>query len=250
MIIIKNKLAIEKMRMAGKLLSQVFEKLSDIVVSGKNTLEIDTFIEKKIKSLGLRSECKGYAGYNYVSCISLNDVVVHGIPSRKIVLKSGDFVKIDIVASYKGYCADMARYFFVGQVSSLVKRLAMTAQRALDTAIDKAFPGRQLSEISVCIQQVVEAEGFGVVREFAGHGIGKDMHEDPEVPNFGEPGKGPILREGMTFAIEPMITERGYDVRVMADGWAVQTIDGGFAAHVEDTIVVMRDGAEILTRSV
>ena len=201
-----------------------------------------------MRKAGLVPVCKGYGGYQHATCISLNDTVIHGVPSQKIVLKSGDFVKIDVVGSYKGYCADMTRYFFVDQVSELVKRLAAVAQRALDAAIDEIAPGKRVSDISARVQREVEAHGFGVVRTFAGHGIGKKIHEDPEVPNFAEPGQGPILREGMTLAIEPMITEKDYAVKVMEDGWTVKTVDGGLAAHVEDTVAVVSGGAEVLTR--
>ena len=248
MIIIKNKVAIEKMRKCGKLLAQILKDIEKNVIVGVSTLQLDSLIEKKIKNVGMKAECKGYAGYPFATCISLNNIVVHGMPSEKIILKSGDFVKIDVVTSYKGYCADMCRYFFVGQVSDDVKKIAYTAQRALDSAIDMVKPGCRLSDVSVKIQSIVEKAGFGVVREFAGHGIGKDIHEDPDVPNFGEPGKGPILRENMTLAIEPMITQGDYEIKIDKDGWTVRTVDGGLAGHVEDTILITKRGAEILTR--
>jgi len=247
-IVIKNKAAIDKMRTAGKLLARIVEEVRECVIPGVNTLEIDTFVEKRMRASGLKPECKGYAGYRHATCISVNDVVVHGIPSKEIILKSGDFVKIDIVGSYKGYCADLARYFFVGEVNPIAKRMAAVAQRALDLGINEVAPGKHLSDVSAIIQHVVEKEGFGVVRTFAGHGIGKGIHEHPDVPNYGKPGQGPILRVGMTIAIEPMITEKNYDVQIMEDGWTAKTVDGGLAAHVEDTIVVTKDGAEILTR--
>lgn len=249
MIIIKNKIAIDTMRTAGHKLAGVFSKLSGKVVEGVNTLELNNFIEAEMISVGLRPECKGYGGYCHATCISLNDVIVHGVPSEKNVLKSGDFVKIDVVGSYSGYCADMTRFYFVGKVKPVVKLLAKTAQIALDSAINISKPGVRLSELSGCVQKIVEDAGFGVVRKFAGHGIGRSIHEDPEVPNFVEGSEmGPILREGMTLAIEPMITQNSIEVRVDSDGWTARTSDGGFAAHVEDTIVIMRNGAEILTR--
>lgn len=248
MIIIKDRIALQKMRQAGLLLSQVMKVSASKVLVGASTLEIDMFIESEMRKRDLNPVCKGYCGYAYASCISLNDVVVHGVPSDKVVLKSGDFVKIDIAASYQGYCADMARYFFVGEVDKKVDRLAKTAKRALDTAIDMIAPGVSISEISSGIQKVVEDAGFGVVRVFAGHGLGKSLHEDPEVPNFEEPGHGPILREGMTIAIEPMITQGSYDVKIDSDGWTARTVDGGMAAHIEDTIAVTKSGAEVLTR--
>lgn len=248
MIVVKNKIALDKMRVAGRLLAQILGEVSSQVVLGANTLEIDTFIEKKMRKAGLVPVCKGYGGYEYATCISLNDTVIHGVPSQKTVLKSGDFVKIDVAGSYKGYCADMTRCFFVGEVSNMVKRLSRVAQRALDAAIDEIAPGKRVSDISARVQREVESQGFGIVRTFAGHGIGKKLHEEPQVPNYSEPGQGPILREGMTLAIEPMITEKSYEVRVMEDGWSVKTVDGGLAAHVEDTVAVVKGGAEVLTR--
>lgn len=248
MIKVKNKQALEKMKTAGQALAQIMDEVSSRLVPGATTLEIDRFIEKMMILRSLKPVCKGYAGYKHATCISLNDVVIHGVPSDKIVLKSGDFVKIDVAGSYKGYCADMARYFFVGEACSTVKRLAATAQYALDEAIKEIGPGINLSDISASIQQRVEGEGFGVVRAFAGHGIGKALHEEPEVPNYGEPGQGPVLREGMTLAIEPMITEHDYAVETLDDGWTVRTVDGGMAAHVEDTVVVTEHGAAVLTR--
>jgi methionyl aminopeptidase len=247
-IVLKNKSAITKMHFAGQALAQIMQEVFSLIKPGVNTLEIDVFIEKRMVHMGLKPVCKGYGGYCFASCISLNDVVVHGIPSKEVILKSGDFVKIDIVGSYKGYCADIARYFFVGDIHPVAQRMAHVAQSALDAAISKICPGVRLSDISNIIQQEVERNGFGVVRDFAGHGIGKDIHEAPNIPNYGKPGQGPVLQEGMTLAIEPMITEKDYKIRVMSDGWTARTIDGGLAAHVEDTVVVTRSGAEVLTR--
>ncbi len=248
-VTIKNKLALSRMRVAGKLLSSVMKEVASFVVEGVSTFEIDEIIENKMRRIGLKPECKGYGGYKHASCISVNNTIVHGVPSKQIILKSGDFVKIDIVGSYKGYCADMARAFFVGDVSPLVKQLAETAQRALDAGIEKACVGNHLHDISFAIQSVVENEGFGIVTCFAGHGIGKAMHEAPDVPNYGDPGTGLKLREGMTLAIEPMITSGDAAVTILSDGWTATTKDGGLAAHVEDTVIVLQDSAEIITRA-
>jgi methionyl aminopeptidase len=248
MIAIKDKKAIQKMRTAGRLLAQVMQEVKNCIVPGASTLDIDRFIENKMRELGLSPECKGYAGYCYASCISLNDVIVHGVPSEEVILKSGDFVKIDVVGSYKGYCADIARYFFVGEVDRGVKDIAAVAQEALDKAIEKAVVGARVSDLSACIQKEVESKGFNVVREFAGHGIGKQMHEKPDIPNYGEPGQGPVLRAGMALAIEPMITQGSSQVKVMSDGWTAKTVDGGLAAHVEDTVLVTNDGPVVFTR--
>jgi len=247
-IVIKNKVAIDKMRHAGRVLATILEEIRHLVAPGISTLELDALIEERMVKHELKPVCKGYGTYKFATCISLNDVVVHGVPSKEVVLKSGDFVKIDVVGAYKSYCADLARYYFVGEVPSSARRLALVAQQALDSAIALVKPGVRLSDISSTVQRIVEAEGFGVVRDFAGHGIGKHIHEAPTIPNYGQPGKGPVLREGMTLAIEPMITEKSFKVRIMPDGWTAKTIDGGLAAHVEDTVVVTQTGAEVLTR--
>ena len=248
MIIIKNKASIEKMRTAGKLLAGVMASVRPLIRPGVTTLQINDAVEQSMLEAGLKPECKGYAGYRHATCISVNDVIVHGVPSDEVVLQDGDLVKVDVVGSYRGYCADMARSFFVGSVDPETERLQQVAQRALDAALDEAMCGLPLSDISSRIQRTVENEGFSVVRQFVGHGIGKSMHEAPEVPNFGSPGRGPVLREGMTLAIEPMIAQNGPEVRIMPDGWTARTADGGLAAHVEDTILISKDGPEVLTR--
>lgn len=245
---LKNKVALSKMRTAGKRLAEILEKIAPEVVAGKSTWELDSLIESHMKAYGLRAPCKGYGTYKHATCISLNEVVVHGIPSKDTVLKSGDFVKIDVVGSFENYCADLTRYFFVGVVDEKVRDIARVAQAALDKAISLIKPGVRLSDISACIQQEVEQAGYGVVRQFSGHGIGRSIHEEPEIPNYGKPGSGPILREGMTLAIEPMITQGSYEVEIMSDGWTAKTRDRKLSAHVEDTVVVTRDGVEILTR--
>jgi methionyl aminopeptidase len=247
MIHIKDKLSIQKMAQAGSLLSDILASVEQLVKPGVSTAEIDAWIELQLKAKGLVSSVKGYMGYRHVSCISVNDVVVHGVPRADCFLKLGDLVKIDVCASWNGYCADMARSFFVGQPSDVSQKLVDGAHLALKKGIDQARVGNKLSDISAAIQEEVEKHGFGVVRDFAGHGIGKDMHEAPEILNYGKPGRGPVLREGMTFAIEPMITAGKYHVYVADDGWTVKTVDHSLAAHVEDTIVVTSAGPVILT---
>jgi methionyl aminopeptidase len=250
MIKIKNKQAINKMRIAGRLLSSVMHEIAEHIKPGITTFELNEKVEEKMKKVGLHPECKGYRGYKYATCISVNDVIVHGVPSREVVLKNGDLVKIDVVGSHKKYCADMARCFFVGQGSSNAIKLVKVAQKALDKAIEHAVVGNYVSDISSCIQREVEKEGFSVIRDFAGHGIGRDMHEDPEIPNFGVPGKGPVLDSGMVLAIEPMIAEGGHEVSIAKDGWTAKTADGKLAGHVEDTVLVTLQAPEILTRFV
>ena len=248
MISIKNISAIRKMEEAGQLLASIFSELPTIIRVGVTTFDIDQWIEKQLLSRGLVSKTKGYGSYKHVSCISVNDVVVHGVPNRQTLLRDGDLVKVDVCASFKGYCADMARSFFVGDVSTVHQQLVVVAQQALNKGIEHAVAGNRLSDISAAIQQEVERHGFGVVRDFAGHGIGKQMHEDPEILNYGTPGRGPVLRAGMAFAIEPMITAGGYQVYVDTDGWTVRTRDKSMAAHVEDTVVVTEHGPKIITR--
>ncbi|HLB40492.1 MAG TPA: type I methionyl aminopeptidase [Candidatus Babeliales bacterium] len=250
MIIIKNKQAVSKMTRAGQELAQIFELLKAEVRVGRSTADLDQFIASELRRRGLVSKTLGFRGYRHVSCISLNDEVVHGVPSASRVIKAGDLVKIDICAAWSGYCADMARCFLVDttQVSPTVQQLVTVAYAALDLGIAQAVPGKRLSDISAAIQAAVEQHGFGVVRDFAGHGVGKFMHEDPEVPNFGRAGMGPVLQVGMTLALEPMITAGAYAVTVLADGWTVQTRDRSWAAHVEDTVLITAAGPQVLTR--
>lgn len=249
MIIIKNKMALQKMATAGQKLASIFERLPGQIKDGVTTHELDQWVAAQLKQAGLVSRMKGYSGYGYVTCISLNDEVVHGVPQKHKKVRAGDLIKVDVCASWKGYCADMARCFFANEQSSApALKLVQVAQQALDKGIAKACVGNRLSDISAAIQQEVEKHGFGVVRDFAGHGIGKNMHEDPELLNYGRPGQGPVLREGMALAIEPMITEGGYEVYITEDGWTVKTEDGRLAAHVEDTIVITQDGPKVLTR--
>ena len=173
---------------------------------------------------------------------------MHGVPTKNKLLAPGDVVKVDICASWKGYCGDMARTFFVVHSTPAARKLVEVAQSALDKGIAQALVGNRLGDISAAIQAEVEKHGFGVVRDFAGHGIGKQLHEDPELLNYGSPGQGPVLRAGMTLAIEPMITQGGYDVYITQDGWTVKTEDRSLAAHVEDTIAITDQGPKILTR--
>lgn len=249
MITIKNKVSIAKMERAGLALQEVFIALEPCIKMGVSTLDIDSKIAQLLKERNLVSKTLGYHGYRHVSCISVNDEVVHGVPRKDTVLKDGDLVKVDICASLDGYCADMARAYFIGTVSSTAQKLAAVAETALKKGIEKARAGNRLGDISAAIQKEVEDHGFGIVRDFAGHGIGKSMHEDPEILNYGKSGQGPLLQAGMTFAIEPMITEGKYHVYVTNDGWTVKTVDKSLAAHVEDTIVITQGDPVILTRT-
>lgn len=249
MIIVKNKSQIEKMRIAGKKLFEVVCYSKELVVEGISTYEIDSFIEKKMISLGLKPVCKGYGGFPASSCISINDMIVHGVPKKNILVKNGDLVKIDIVGAYKGYCADLARGFVCGNAQESVSLINDVASSALDLAIAAVRPGIRLSNISSIIGDFIVKNSFFVVKEFSGHGIGKDIHESPEVYNYGEPGFGPVLQTGMTLAIEPILAASDGEVVIESDGWTARMADGAISAHFEDTIVVTDNGCEILTRS-
>lgn len=248
MIIIKNKSSLAKMEEAGRLLSEVVEGVASMVRPDMSTLDIDRWIEKQLRKNGLVPRAKGYGTYQHASCISVNDAVIHGVPRADLIVQVGDLVSVDVFASWQGYCADMARSFFVGDADKKAQKLVAVAQSALNKGIQKARAGNRISDISAAIQHEVERHGFGVVRDFAGHGIGKSIHEEPEILNYGKPGKGPVLRPGMTIAIEPMITMGSYEVDVMDDGWTVKTRDKSLAAHVEDTVVITNGEPKILTR--
>lgn len=248
MIELKNEQAFATMRTAGLNLAELFEILEASLTVGMSTLDLEMIIRKFFAERRMVSQSMGYSGYRHASCISLNDEVVHGIPRADRSIAPGDLVKIDICASWQGYCADMTRCFCVPPVPSVVTALVQAAQRSLDAGIACAVPGNRLTDISWAVQQEVERAGFQVVRDFAGHGIGRKMHEEPEILNYGRPGRGPVIREGMAFALEPMITQGSYQVRIDRDGWTARTVDGSLAAHVEDTVLVTAQGPEVITR--
>lgn len=247
MIIIKSKQELDLMREAGKVCGQILRDLKDLIKPGISTLEIDRFVEKTVREHGMTAAEKGYCGYPASVCVSINDEVVHGIPSKKRHLKEGDIVSCDLVVEYKGYMADAARTYPVGQVSPEAAHLIETAERAFFNGIAYAKPGYRLQDISHAIQETVEGEGFGVIRDFVGHGIGSEMHEDPQIPNVGKSGKGPRLQPGMTLAIEPMITQGTWEVDILEDDWTAVTLDGGLAAHYENTVVITDGEPELLT---
>ena len=251
MISIKNKDAIRKMGIAGAMLAEVFDELKEVIREHVTTLDIDTYVAKALHKRGMKSTTKGYMGYKHVCCVSLNDEVVHGVPSVQRVLRAGDLVKVDICASLNGYCADMARPFFIGtEMPQNIQKFVAVAQRALDAGIAQVQVGSRLTNISAAVQREVEREGFSVVRDFAGHGIGKNMHEEPEILNYGVSGKGPIMQSGMAFAIEPMITVGSYEIFIDQDDWTAKTVDGSLAMHVEDTVIVTENGPMIVTRNI
>jgi len=251
MIVIKNKMALAKMREAGSRLARVMHEVAELIQPGVTAAWLDAEVESRMHKLGLVPACKGFMGYKHATCISLNEIVVHGVPSANAVLKSGDCVAVDMVGIYQGYHADMARTFIVPgdtKPAAEVVRLIEVAQASLEAAKAVMKPGVRLRTVSRHIQKVVEEAGFGIVRDFVGHGIGRQMHEDPQVPNYDAGEEGPILRAGMTLAVEPMITIGSAEVEVLSDGWSVQTRDGSWAAHVEDTIAITETGIETLTQ--
>jgi methionyl aminopeptidase len=247
-IILKDKRAIDRMRTAGQLLASIFQEIPSLLVVGMTTADLDALVEARMRKLNLEPSCIGYGSYRHATCISVNDGVIHGVPSERVVLKDGDCVKLDVVGAYRGYCADMARTYTLGACPQEVPAMMEIAQKALDAGIALVRPGCKLGDISACIQRVVESAGYGVVKAYAGHGIGRNFHEEPEVPNYGKAGTGITLLPGMALAIEPMITQFKADVFVDEDGWTVRTVDRGLAVHVEDTIVVSESGVEVLTR--
>ena len=247
MIIIKSRQELELMREAGKATSQILKELNDVIKPGITTGDIDRYVAKRIEDFGMISAEKGYCGYPAYVCVSVNDEVVHGIPTDKRILVEGDIVSIDLVIDNKGYMADAARTYAVGEISPEAKHLIETAEKAFFEGLKFCKVGHRVSDISNAIQTTVEAEGFGVIRDFVGHGIGSEMHEDPQIPNYGRPGRGPRLQEGMTLAIEPMITEGDYEIDVLLDDWTAVTVDGGLSAHYENTVLITDGEPELLT---
>lgn len=247
MIIIKSQREINLMREAGRIVAQVFDELEKFIVPGVTTKQISQKAEKIMRDAGAIPASKGYEGFPEAICTSVNDVIVHGIPNNT-KLKEGDIVSCDIVATFQGYNGDACRTYRVGKVSSEADKLVRVTEECLQEGLKFAKPGNHLSDISAAIQKHAEENGYSVVREFTGHGIGRQMHEDPIIPNYGEPGHGPILKEGMTLAIEPMVLQGQKECRVLNDGWTTKTLDGKLAAHHENTIVITKEGYEILTK--
>jgi methionyl aminopeptidase len=246
MISLKTKEEIEKIRSAGRVVAGALEVIGENLKPGITTAELDNLANEYIERCGGKAAFKGYHGYPANTCISINEEVVHGIPCERRI-EAGQLVSVDIGVLLDGYCGDSAYTFLVDGVSEEAKRLAEVAEEALYRGIEAARPGRHLTDISWAIQSHVEKSGFSVVRDLVGHGIGKKMHEEPQIPNFGKPGAGPLLKEGMVLAIEPMVNQRGYEIETLKDQWTVVTKDRSLSAHFEHTIVVTSKGAVILT---
>ena len=243
---IKSEREVALMRQAGKIVATVLAMLAEKIEPGLKTKELDIIAEKEIKRLGGIPSFKGYRGYPASLCVSINDEIVHGIPGER-VLKEGDIVSLDLGAIYRGYQGDAARTMGVNGVSIQAAALMQATENALLAGIEMARPENRLGDISAVIQRYAESRGFSVVREYTGHGIGRQMHEEPLIPNFGSPGTGPVLKRGMTLAIEPMLNAGDWRTRLGANGWTVSTADGQLSAHFENTIVITDGEAEILT---
>jgi len=247
MIIIKSPEEIGKMAQACRIVAEALNGLKEIVRPGILTREIERFAEDMVVTRGGTLAFKGYRGYPAGICTSVNSQVVHGIPSS-LAVQEGDIISIDLGVFLNGFYGDGAITLPVGRISRTAERLVAVTEKALYIGIEKAKPGNRVSDISHAIQRYVEDNGFSVVRTFVGHGIGRSLHEEPQVPNYGRPGQGPRLKEGMTFAIEPMVNEGSYEVTVLDDGWTAMTADGGLSAHFEHTIAITKDSSRILTK--
>ncbi|EQB86056.1 methionyl aminopeptidase [Clostridium punense] len=248
MIIIKSDMELTYMKDAGRVVAETLAMIEKVIKPGITTAEIDKLAETFIRSHGAIPSFKGYGGFPASICASVNDVVIHGIPSNRI-LKDGDIISIDCGAILNGYHGDAARTFPVGNISNEAQKLIEVTRESFFKAVEKAVVGNRLTDISSAVQKHAESMGYSVVRDFVGHGIGKSMHEDPQVPNYGVAGKGPKLVHGMVLAIEPMINMGSYKVKIKPDGWTVVTGDGSLSAHYENTVAITTNGPEILTLS-
>jgi len=246
-IVCRSAAELEQMREAGRLVGEVLTELAAAVAPGVSTADLDALAEKRIRQAGATPAFKGYHGYPGTICASVNEEVIHGIPSGRRVLNEGDVISIDVGASMNGYYGDSAVTLPVGKISEEAATLLRVTEESLHKAIEVARPGNRVSDIGHAVQKHVEAYGFSVVREFVGHGIGQKMHEEPQVPNYGQPGHGPRLAEGMVLAIEPMVNAGSPAVKVLADGWTAVTRDGGLSAHFEHTVAVTAGEPWILT---
>lgn len=235
------------MRQAGRIVAIIHEALRKEVKPGIKTGELDKIAVELFKEYGATAASKGYRGYPASICTSVNEEVVHGIPGEKM-LKEGDIVAIDIVSAYNGFHGDAARTVEVGTVNEQAHKLTETTEGALEAGTIAATAGAHLGDVSAAIQQYVESRNFSVVREYVGHGIGRDMHEDPQIPNYGTPGQGPVLKKGMVLALEPMVNAGTWRTKVLGDNWTVVTVDGSLSAHFENTIAITDGEAEILTQ--
>lgn len=247
MIIIKSKHEVELLRDAGKIVAETHEIIRDAIKEGISTYELDQIAKKNITKYNAIPSFKGYGGFSGSICASLNEVVVHGIPSKDIILKNGDIISIDIGAFYKGYHGDAAKTHPVGEISENDKLLIDVTRQSFYEGIKHAVVGNRLSDISHAIEVYATRYGFSIVKDFVGHGVGKELHEEPQIPNYGPSGRGPRLQEGMVLAIEPMVNQGTYKVKVLGDGWTAVTLDGKKSAHYEHTIAITSEQPLLLT---
>ena len=249
MIIIKSPREIELMRKAGEVVGKVFNALEGNIKPGMSTLDVANIAEKVIRDNGAYPTFLNYSGFPGAVCVSVNDELVHGIPSSKRILRDGDIVSVDVGATLNGYVGDACRTYPVGIVKESVLRLIEVTRESFFEGCKYARPGAHLGDISHAIQAYCEAHGYSLPREYTGHGVGSSLHEDPYIPNYGVAGTGPILKEGMCLAVEPMVNEGHFALRVMKDGWTAKTRDGKLSCHYENSIVITKDGYEILTQA-
>lgn len=249
MIEIKTPAEIESMRKASRVVAEVLKELTPLVKPGVTTAELDKFAERRVRELGAVPAFLGYRGYPATLCVSINEEIVHGIPSAKRTVRAGDIVSLDMGAVIEGFYGDAAVTVAAGAISPQARRLMEVTSRSLDEALSAVRAGVRLGDVCHAVEKYAEANGMSVVREFTGHGIGRHLHEEPSIPNFGRPGSGPVLKAGMTLAIEPMLCLGGADVVVKNDGWTAVSADGSLAAHYEHTIAVTEDGCDVLSRA-
>jgi methionyl aminopeptidase len=247
LIVLKSEEEIKRMAEACRIVAEVLEGIKKIIAPGLTTKEIDEFAESFIRSKGAKPAFKGYRGYPSSICTSINEQVIHGIPSST-KMRNGDIISIDVGVSHRGFFGDAALTVPVGTIGKEAQRLVNVTERALRAGMERTVAGNRISDISASIQQCAESEGFSVVRTFVGHGIGRELHEEPQIPNYGRPGEGPEIREGMTLAIEPMVNAGGWEVLILKDGWTAVTKDRKLSAHFEHTVAVTKNGPEILTK--
>ena len=247
MINLKTTRELRYMRDAGKISQEALLKAGEAVRPGVSTLELDKIVRRTIEKAGAVPSFLGYGGFPASACVSVNEEVVHGIPSKKRKLKEGDIVSVDVGSTYKSYVSDAARTYPVGKIDPEAQRLIDVTRDSFFEGLKFCKVGYRLSDISHAIQVKAESEGYGVIRDFVGHGVGRDMHEEPQIPNYGAPGRGPRLAKGMVFAIEPMITQGDYEVETLLNNWTVVTLDGKLSAHYENTVVITDGEPELLT---
>jgi methionyl aminopeptidase len=247
-IILKSPEEIDRMRLSCRVVAEILAILAERVKPGVATIELEGIAERETKARGASPAFKGYSGYQFALCCSVNDQVVHGMPNRRL-LQQGDILSLDFGVVKDGFYGDAAVTLPVGEVSQEAQRLLKVTEASLYEGIAAALPGGRLSDISHAVQSYVEPYGYSVVRDFVGHGIGRSLHESPQIPNYGQPGKGVRLKPGMVLAIEPMINQMGYQVKVLEDGWTAVTCDGGLSAHFEHTVAITENGPQILTQA-